>query len=481
MRRTPLSSLAYLASNVLSLIGVVLVTTAGILWLLALPIYWRGIPSTPYIGILLFLILPAVFVIGLILMPAGIALQTWKRRRAGDSGPFVPAGSELRRLAIFVGVTTAVNLLIGSQFSYRAVTFMETESFCGQACHTVMQPEFTAHAVSAHSNVGCTECHIGPGVTGFLKAKMSGTTQLVGVVLNNYPRPVPVPVHSLHSAVDACEKCHSPERYIGNKFFVHTEYATDEQNSATTTVALLKVGGHDEGGTVGIHGAHVDPKAYIDFISTGEGRQTIPQVTYTDAYGKVTVFNSTDAKPKAEDLARGEHRQMDCMDCHNRPTHTFHLPERALDVALSEGGISAKLPFIKKQALEALKRPYPDRDTARREIAASMDHFYKANYPQVGPAVVQSAIASVQAIYEQNVFPAMKVTWGTYPNNIGHTDFPGCFRCHDGNHASADGKTISNDCSTCHDLPAVSEKDPKILADLGLVKNAAGGEGAQGK
>src|SRR5690348_8498500 len=140
LKRTPV---AYLASNIISLIGVVLVTTAAILWLLTLPAFWRGEASTPYIGILLFLILPGVFLTGLLLIPAGIALHNWKRRKGGDTGPLVPKGMELRRLAIFVGLTTAVNLVMGSQFSYRAVTYMDTDTFCGKACHKVMNPEYT--------------------------------------------------------------------------------------------------------------------------------------------------------------------------------------------------------------------------------------------------------------------------------------------------------------------------------------------------
>jgi hypothetical protein len=466
----PRSPLAYLASNIISLIGVVLVTTAGILWLLTLPAYWRGEAGSPYIGILLFLILPGVFLIGLLLIPIGIALHTWKRHKSGDRGPFLPQGGELRKLAIFVGLTTMVNLLMGSQFSYRAVTYMDTDTFCGKACHKVMDPEFTAYSHSPHARVSCTECHIGPGASFFVKSKLSGVGQLFAVAFHTYPQPIPTPVEALRPARETCEHCHWPEQFSGEKFFVHTEYAADEPNNASTTVALLKIGGRNFQGSIGIHGAHVDG-AEMEYIATDQHRQVIPQVTYTDPKGKVTVFNSTDAKVSPEELARGEHRKMDCMDCHNRPTHIFQVPERALDLAMTQGSISPKLPFIKKEALAALRRNYPDRDSATREIAASIENFYRTGYPQTyaaDSALIKTAITTVQSLYEQNIFPEMKITWGTYPNNLGHTDFPGCFRCHDGNHSSADGRTISNDCATCHDLLAVSEKNPKILTDLGM-------------
>jgi hypothetical protein len=468
LRRSPV---AYLASNAISLMGVVLVTTGGILWLMLLPSWWRDEMNHPYAGILANMALPVLFVAGLGLIPLGIWLHNRKRRLAGETGPLLPRGGDLRRLFIFVGLTTFVNLVIGSQLLYSAVSYMDSDSFCGKTCHTVMDPEFTAYSNSPHARVACVECHIGPGAPWFVKAKISGTRQVFAVMFHTYPRPIPSPVEALRPARDTCERCHWPRFFGGQKFFVHTEYAPDEQNTPATTVASMKIGGRAWNGTVGIHGAHVNNTGRMDYVATDPHRQTIAQVTYTAPDGKVTVYNATDAAAKPEDLAKGEHRTMDCMDCHNRPTHIFQLPERALDNAMMQGSISPKLPFIKKQALEALQKNYSDRETAHREIAAALDNFYRTKYSQSYAqdlGSIKTAIASVQTIYEHNVFPEMKITWGTYPNNLGHTDSPGCFRCHDGNHSSTDGKTISNDCSTCHDLLAVSEKDPKILTDLGM-------------
>src|SRR5579864_1033154 len=248
LRRTPL---AYLASNITSLVGVVLVTTASILWLLTFPAYWRGEAGTPYIGIILFLILPGVFLLGLLLIPLGIALHNWKRHKSGDRGPFLPRGGELRKLGTFVALTTIVNLLMGSQFSYRAVTYMDTDTFCGRACHKVMDTEYTAYSHSPHARVACTECHIGPGASFFVKSKLSGAGQVFAVLVNSYPRPIPSPVEALRPARETCEQCHWPQKFDGNKFFVHTEYAPDQSNTPSTTVALMKIGGHNFSGTVG--------------------------------------------------------------------------------------------------------------------------------------------------------------------------------------------------------------------------------------
>ncbi len=479
LRRSPV---AYLASNLISLLGVVLVTTGGILWLMLLPSWWRDEMNHPYAGILANMALPVLFFGGLALIPIGVWHHNHKRHLAGETGPILPRGGDLRRLLIFVGLTTFVNLVIGSQLLYSAVSYMDSDSFCGKACHTVMQPEFTAYSNSPHARVACVECHIGPGAPWFVKAKISGANQVFAVLFHTYPRPIPSPVQALRPARDTCERCHWPQRFAGEKFFVHTEYSPDEQNAPATTVALMKIGGRTFSGTVGIHGAHVNATGHMEYVATDQHRQVIPQVTYTAPDGKVTVYNSTDTPVKPEDLAKGEHRSMDCMDCHNRPTHIFELPERAVDVAMTQGSISPKLPFIKKQALEAIKREYPDRATAHTQIAAALENFYQAKYPQSYAqdlSLIKAAVTSVQAIYERNVFPEMKISWGTYPSNLGHTDSPGCFRCHDGNHSSADGRSISNDCATCHDLLAVGEKDPKILTDLGMkLPQAAAGGGA---
>jgi hypothetical protein len=466
-----LAPLVHLSNNWISLIGVVVVTTATIFWLFLLPFTLRGEITHPYIGILVFLLLPVAFILGLLLIPAGIAL----RRRMGRQAPlsFPPLNwqnQDFRRLLLFIGVTTALNLVIASQLAYSAVTFMDSTAFCGLTCHRIMIPEYTSHQNASHAQVECAACHIGPGATSFVKSKMAGTGQLFAMMLNNYPRPIPPP-ENLRPARETCEQCHWRQRFIGEKPLVHTTYAEDEQNSATSTVLLMKVGGKAWNGSVGIHGAHLAENTSITFIATDRQRQTIPQVTYTDASGNQTAYNDSSAKATPDSLARGVHRDMDCVDCHNRPTHNYQLPERALDDAMSGGRISPALPSVKKQALAALKTSYPDRETAQRQIAETLGTFYRSRYPQIyaqNRKQIDQAIAAVQNIYARNVFPEMKITWGSYLNNLGHMDFPGCFRCHDGNHASAGGKIIPNDCDTCHQVKALDEKNPAILSDLGL-------------
>lgn len=467
--------LIYLSNNWISLVGVIVVTTATVFWLFLLPFSLRGEITHPYIGILAFLLLPAFFVLGLILIPIGIAYRRYRDRIKGVTPTSVPElnwqNHDFRRLVLFIGVTTLLNLAIASQLSYSAVTFMDSRTFCGLACHRIMIPEYIGNQNGVHASVECAACHIGPGAVSFMRSKMAGTGQLFAMALNTYPRPIPAPVKNLRSARETCEQCHSPGRFLGDRPVVHTSYASDEQNSATTTVLLMKVGGRTWNGNAGIHGAHLAANADIFYIATDAQRQTIPQVTYVDPSGQRTVYNDTTAKVGAQDLERGEHRSMDCVDCHNRPGHSFQLPERALDDAMSSGAIAPSLPFIKKRALAALKQNYSDRETANSRIADALSAFYRGRYPQLyaqNRKQLDNAVATVQAIYSRNVFPEMKITWGTYLNNLGHTDSAGCFRCHDGNHTSAEGKTIPNDCATCHDMKAVDEKNPTILNDLDL-------------
>ena len=473
--RNRLAPLVYLSNNWISLLGVVVVTTATVFWLFLLPFSLRGEITHPYIGILAFLLLPAVFILGLILIPIGIAYRRHRDRSEGSTPTSFPElnwrNHDFRRLLLFIAVTTFLNLVIASQLTYSAVTFMDSKTFCGLACHRIMSPEYIGNRNSVHAGVECAACHIGPGAVSFVRAKMAGTGQLFAVMFNTYPRPIPTPVKSLRSARDTCDECHAPGLFLGDTPVVHTSYASDEQNSATTTVLLMKVGGRTWNGNVGIHGAHLAEGSSISYVATDAERQTIPQVIYTAPDGKQTVYNDTTAKITPQELARGEHRSMDCVDCHNRIGHPFELPERALDEAMSTGHISPTLPFIKKQALAALKQSYPDRDTANSRIAETLNGFYSGRYPQIysqNRKQVDNAVAAVQGIYASNVFPEMKITWGTYSSNLGHTDSPGCFRCHDGNHTSAGGKTIPNDCGTCHDMKAVDEKNPAILSDLDL-------------
>jgi len=462
-----LSPLVYLSNNWISLTGVVVVTAATVTWLLLLPVTLRGGILHPYFGILVYLLLPAIFVGGLLVVPLGIWLRRRRQRSAGiypaEFPPLDLRNREMRKLAAFVAVTTFVNIIIASQFAYSAVRYMDTVSFCGTTCHTVMKPEYTAYQDSPHARVECVSCHIGSGASWFVRSKLSGVGQVFAVTLHNYPTPIPVPVRNLRPARETCETCHWPQKFGQDQLRDIPTFADDEKNTLTHTVLMVHVGGGKYG--VGIHGRHLGVGVVVRYAASDERRQTIPWVEYTSE-GHTTVFAAGGAKPDPAKI-----RVMDCMDCHNRPTHIFQLPERAVDQALYARDISPDLPFAKKQAVAILKQPYSSDDDAASRIPSAFENYYRTTYPDVYAQHkddVHTAGQKLLAIFQRNVFPAMKITWGTYPNNIGHVDFDGCFRCHDEQHTSSEGKTITQDCSACHDMLASDEKDPKILKDLGL-------------
>jgi hypothetical protein len=472
--RAWLSPLVHLSNNWISLLGVVLVTASTVFWLFLLPSTFGGGPPNPYFGILAFMVIPAGFFTGLALIPLGIWLKWRREHRLGSYPSSFPALSlrnvEFRRLMVFIGVTTFANILIASQLTYSAVHYMDSVTFCGQTCHTVMQPEFVAYQNSPHSRVECVKCHIGPGASWFVRSKLSGIGQVFAVTLNTYPRPIPTPVHNLRPARDTCETCHWPQKYGADRIRVIQKYAEDEANTPAKTVLLMHIGGGTGGEGQGIHGFHMRAGVKFEYAHADEKRQQIPWVRYTTAEGKVIEYFAEGVKP--EQVKNLPVREMDCMDCHTRPSHSFDLPDRAVDHAMQAGSISPALPFAKQHALEVLKRPYATRGEATARIPAEFEGFYKAKHPEILEQRRQEIAASakgVLSVYNRNIFPEMKVTWGTYPNNIGHTDFPGCFRCHDDAHTSVDGsRKINQDCNSCHGLLAMDEAEPKILTDLGV-------------
>jgi hypothetical protein len=458
--------LVLLTSNWISMAGVTLVTLAGFSWLFVLPANIRGHVGNPYIGLLVFIAIPAVFFVGLALIPIGLALA--RRHVAAGFADATDRRAAWRRVGVFFAVMTMANLIIGSQLSYRAVEHMETVQFCGQTCH-VMKPEYTAHLLPPHQEVACASCHIAPGATGWLKAKLAGTRQLMAVTFDTFPRPIESAMESnrLVSSAETCEQCHAREKSIGPRLRVFSKFKDDEANTHTETVLMMLVGGERFGG---IHGAHMGPGVRIRYAASDRKRQTIPWVEYRNTQTGVTrTYLASDAKPVS--VSSLPTFEMQCVDCHNRPAHSFELPGRAVDEAIARGEIPVGLPFVKKTAVELLKASYSSDDEATQRIPAGLSVYYQGKYPAVASkrfADIRTVGEALLAIYRHNVFPDLKVTWATYPNNLGHADDPGCFRCHDDCHATPDKKTITQDCNACHQSLAVEETSPEILKTLGI-------------
>ena len=461
------SLLVLLTSHWLSFLGMGLVGTALISWLFVLPLQLRGHVDNPYIGILVFMVIPIVLVAGLVLTPVGVFLAR-KRARERLAEQVVDRRAAARRMIVFLAAVTLINVVVGTQATYRAVEHMESVQFCGQTCH-VMTPELRAHAVSPHARVACVDCHVGEGARGWVESKMAGTRQLFEVVRNSYPRPIPsaIETNKLVPARETCETCHWPEKFSAARLKLITKFAEDEANTASQTVLMMMVGGSL---TAGIHGSHFGPGVEIRFAAADKKRQKIPWVELRNTRtGETRSYRAADA---AADVENGLPRTlMQCVDCHNRPTHAFDLPERAVDKAMSVGQMPTTLPFLKKKSVELLKATYASNAEAATRIPAALAAYYREAYPKVASereADIAGAAKTLVRIFDTNVFPDLKVGWGTYPNNLGHEAFPGCFRCHDDQHKAADGKTITQDCGACHEAVATEESSPEVLRTLGL-------------
>jgi hypothetical protein len=433
--------------NPISLIGVAVTTAMAVVFLLLLALELTGQFTNPYAGLLVFVAVPFVFVLGLLLIPIGI----WRQRRrvaaghAPDDWPVIDLRlPRTRSVIVGVALLTIVNVFIVSLAGFGAVHHMESTEFCGQTCHTAMEPEWKAHQVSPHSKVACVKCHVGPGAAGFVEAKAAGTRQLWHVIINKVPTPVEAPVRSMPPARETCFGCHSAEGHQGDRMKAIREYADDETGTETVTTLQLHVGSVKPA-----RGIHWHIAQQIEYVATDRERQTIPYVKFTDGNGAVKEYTAEGVTK--EQLAQGERRVMDCMDCHNRPAHTMEpSPERAVDIAIAAGQLPRTLPFARREAVAALKDEYASGEDATRGIDARLR---KAFTSRASDAALAPTISAVQNIYATNIFPAMKVKWGTYPNNIGHTFFNGCFRCHDDSHKAGDGSVIKQDCETCHAMP----------------------------
>ena len=462
---------AAITGNVVSLIGTLLIITSLLLIAALLIMQGLGFEGGAYIGILTFVLLPMAFLAGMLLVPLGV---WWRKRR---DAKLAAQGKDVGQLPVFdLNVERTRGVLLGfvalaiptlalaAGLTYKAVHYMDSDEFCGMACHKVMQPEYTAFQRSPHARVGCAGCHIGPGAEWFVKAKISGSWQLIAVAFDLYPRPIPTPVHSLRPATGTCEQCHWPTKFLGDRLKVRTHFADDEANTELKTALMVKVGGTQAGQSQGIHW-HVDPNHQVRYRADPT-REKMYEVELADlAEGTTRLYKTDEPAPEGT-----EWRTMDCVDCHNRASHIYRSPEFEVDLALEEGRIDRSLPYIRREGVRIItEKEYPSHEAAREGIDAAVKAFYAQNYPDVAasPAVEQAGKALGDA-YAWNNFPHMKVTWNLYPNHIGHQQTPGCFRCHDNKHKTADGEKIGKKCGTCHNLVVEEESNSPLLQELGL-------------
>lgn len=443
------------ARNPISLLGAAIATVMAVLFFVLFILEWFGYLTNPYIGLLVFVTVPVIWVAGLLLIPLGAWWYQRRLRLHPDQPiewPVVDLRKARHRAVLFgVLVLTMVNVGIVAMASYGGVHYMDSAEFCGTTCHTSMEPQYVAWQANSHARVECARCHIGPGAGAFVQAKLAGARQLAHVLTNQVPKPVPSPDHLLRPARDTCEQCHWPAKFTGDLVRVVREYSRDEMNSESVTTLQMHVGGGsspDRPGR-GIHW-HMSADTRIEFAVSPTDPNVVPYVRVTDQSGQAREYFGE--KAEGQSFPAESLRRMDCMDCHNRPSHTFApSAARAVDVAMGQGRIPKELPFARREVETALTADYPDRAAALAGIEKSLRAFYQGR-AGTDPALVTRAVSGAQETWTRNVFPAMKVTWGTYTNQSGHVDTPGCFRCHDDSHKTREGRAISQDCDLCHTI-----------------------------
>jgi hypothetical protein len=429
---------------------------------------------------------------GLVLLPPvlvslfGLAMAAWgwiretRRRRRGEHSSFlvdhwvidplrIVRGTGLVLLLLGISLVTVALVATGAG-SMAVVEYSESNAFCSNACHDVMGPEATTYHATAHSRVPCVECHVGAGAEGFLEAKIGGLRQLWAVTVGSVQRPIPTPIHGGTISRELCERCHSPEREGGYKTLTRSYYLNGLEDSAIDLAMVVKVGGAKNGLIAGggIH-YHMVVAQEVEFVARDAQRQDIAWVRVTGADGGSREYASASGPLTDEEKATLAPHRMECIDCHSRAAHAFRTPVDAVNEAIRSKRLPGDLYYIKRAGVEALDGGYPSESEAMSGIEAALRGFYESEDPDVleeRAGDLASATEVLQSIYRETIFPAMKADWRAHPNNLGHRDSPGCFRCHNEDMVDRDGRAVFTDCTGCHAILAQDQGAIQTVGDL---------------
>jgi nitrate/TMAO reductase-like tetraheme cytochrome c subunit len=456
MRLPPLSR------NWITIIGALI---AGLNLLLIIVLFIISIvfnKSAAHIGLFVYIILPGFMIFGLLMIPLGMLIARRRIKRESEYEkkrlPYIDLNNPRQRNVFVIFTIATIFLLFLSTYgSFEAYHLTESVEFCGTLCHKVMEPEYTAYQNSPHANVKCVECHVGSGTSWYVKSKLSGLHQVYAVLTKTYPSPIETPIHDLRPARETCEKCHWPQKFYARTLHTNRYFLADSLNTEWDVILQMKIGPETQGlgFNEGIHW-HINPDVNIEYISENDKREVITYVKYTKkSTGEVGIFTNPDTPISDSLVAVSDKRTMDCIDCHNRPSHNYRSPPVYFNNAVISGAISPDIPFIKKASMEILRNTFPSKDTALLEINEQIMSFYRAGYPEIYSAsskAISSSVASLQKAFSQNTFPSMKVTYDEYPEHIGHLETEGCFRCHNDAFTTENGKKITRDCNLCHTI-----------------------------
>lgn len=446
--------------------GVVLTTSSFFTFIFLEAMRILGLLTNAYIGLITYLTLPTVFVIGLVFIPIG--WYKYKKQKKAEMKKIVVErfGEEgIRRSKLgapivrTIIILTLVNILFLTLASMRTLSFMDEPEFCGTACHSVMNPEWVAYQSSPHSRVKCVECHVGEGVDALVNSKLNGAWQMVSLAFDLYERPIPTPVRQLRPSLETCEKCHWPDKFYGSKLKSFVHYKDDSLSTPRYNTLVMKIDNGLKVGESGIHW-HISKNNVVKFVSENGEREKIIWVESIKSDGRIKRFKNIKID---SNIISTEARSMDCVDCHNRVTHIYQDPSAAIDLKIRRGNIDRTIPFIKKIAYSALTATFAESGRANDVIENTVKKFYKRNYPKILTSKsreIDQAVEELQKTYARNIHFSMNINWNSYPNHLGHRDNGGCFRCHNGNMVADDGSKIKSDCTLCHSILADESDEP---------------------
>ena len=359
-----------------------------------------------------------------------------------------------------LGVLTLL-VLIGAAYGWQ---YTNSPQFCGTTCHT-MPPEYTAYLASPHARVDCVECHIGRGfIATQITRKAGDMRHIFATVFHNYT--YPIYATNMRPARETCEKCHNPDKFSDDSLREDLRFQDDIDNTAYSIYISLKTGGGTsrQGLGKGIHW-HVENK--VLYYATDELQQNIPYIRVYNSDGTYTEYTDLASSFSPANLKESDLKEMDCVTCHNRVTHLVPMPDDQMDAAIARGFIDKTIPSIREKGIEVLSKTYSSQQEGLNGIAG-LDNYYQAYYPDfyaANPQIIKSAITYIQNIYTSSVNLDQLSDWFTHPNNIGHMDFAGCFRCHDGKHMDTKQQAIRLECNLCHTVPVVAGPS-KFVSDI---------------